>query len=339
MPNLRRAPAAAARVRPGRNTVRIGVAGLAVLVGLTLLALNAGAIIRTFTTTTYHAAFAEAGGLAAGDTVRIGGLVMGSVQAVTLAGAQVEVTFSVRHGGHLGTGTGAAIRTATVLGTRYLALLPSGPGTLPAGATIPLARTRSPYSLTGILSTLTDKAGAIDTAQLARSFDTIAHALAGAPPALRSALGGVRALSETIASRDAALGRLLRSASAVTGVLAQRSHQISALVTDGNKLLNTLYQRRAEIRLLLVNVTAVMNQLKGLSLDNSRQLGPALSQLAGVLAVLKKNARNITEAIAGLHRYAGGLGEVVGGGPWFYAYLQNIVPSNLAPAVPGLLGK
>lgn len=339
MPMRKRKVADKGTVRSGRSTVRIGATGLAVLLGLILLALNSGTVIRAFTTTSYHADFAEAGGLTSGDTVRVAGLVMGTVDSVALQGSHVEVTFSVRHGGHLGTTTGAAIRTATVLGTKYLALLPSGQGTLAAGSTIPLRRTQSPYNLTEVLSTLTSKAGAINTGQLAKSFDTIATTFQNSPPALRSTLTGVRALSETIASRDAALSQLLAHAGAVTGVLAQRSHQIGTLITDGNELLATLYQRRAEIRLLLVNVTAVIDQLKGLATDNQRQLGPALAQLQGVLTVLNNNAANITQIIAGLQRYAGSLGEVVGGGPWFYAYLQNIVPTNLVPVVPGLLGK
>lgn len=321
------------------NTVRIGVIGVAVVAGLALLALNSGIVIRDLSTTTYHAELAEAGGLTGGDQVRIGGLTMGTVQAVTLAGNHVDVTFSVRHGGHLGGNTRAAVQTATVLGTKYLAVLPSGPGTLPAGATIPLSRTQSPYNLTQILSTLSTTAGAINTGQLARSFDTISSALANAPPELRSTLNGVRNLSETIASRDAALSQLLSNAGAVTGVLAARSSQIGTLITDGNQLLNTLYQRRYEIRLLLVNVTAVVDQLRGLAADNQAQIGPALSQLQGVLTLLNNNAENITQAIAGLQRYALGLGDVVGGGPWFYAYIQNIVPTTLQPTIPSTLGK
>ena len=339
MPVRKRKVADKGTTASGRDTVRIGIAGLAVVLALILLALNSGTLIRVVTTTTYHADFAEAGGLAAGDTVRIAGLVMGTVDSVALQGSHVEVTFSVRHGGRLGTTTGAAIRTATVLGTRYLALLPSGQGTLAGGSTIPLQRTQSPYNLTEILSTLTDKVGAINTGQLAKSFDTIATAFQHSPPALRSTLTGVQALSATIASRDAALSQLLSHAGAVTGVLAARSRQIGTLITDANELLATLYQRRAEIRLLLVNVTAVIDQLKGLAADNQRQLGPALAQLQGVLSVLNSNAANITQIIAGLQRYAGSLGEVVGGGPWFYAYLQNIVPTNLVPVVPSVLGK
>jgi phospholipid/cholesterol/gamma-HCH transport system substrate-binding protein len=321
------------------NRARIGVIGVAVIVGLALLALNSGVVIRDVSTTTYHAELAEAGGLAGGDQVRIGGLAMGTVESVSLAGNHVDVAFSVRHGGHLGADTGAAVQTATVLGTKFLAVRPSGPGTLAGGATIPLSRTQSSYNLTDILSTLTTKSGAINTGQLARSFDTLSSTFADSPPELRSMLNGLSSLSETIASRDAALGQLLSNAGSVTGVLAARSGQIGTLITDGNQVLNTLYQRRDEIHLLLVNVTAVVDQLRGLAADNQAQIGPALDQLQGVLNLLNNNAENITQSIAGLQRYSLGLGDVVGGGPWFYAYIQNIVPTNLLPSVPSTLGK
>jgi phospholipid/cholesterol/gamma-HCH transport system substrate-binding protein len=321
------------------NAVRIGVAGVALIVALVLLALNSGVVIRALSTTTYHADLAEAGGLTGGDQVRIGGLPMGTVDGIKLAGNHVEVTFSVKHGGHLGGHTEAAVQTATALGTRYLGLESSGAGTLPAGTTIPLSRTQSPYNLTDILSTLTNKAGAINTGQLARSFNTISSTFGGnTPPELRSMLNGVSSLSETIASRDAALTQLLSNSSAVTGVLAARSGQIGTLMTDGNQLLDTLYQRRAEIRTLLVNVTSVVDQLRGLAADNQQQLGPALNQLQGVLNMLNNNAANITQAINGLEHYALGLGDVVGGGPYFYAYVSNIVPTNLFPT-PTSLGK
>ena len=320
------------------NTARIGVIGVAVIVALVLLALNSGIVIRGLTTTTYHADLAETGGLAGGDQVRIGGLPMGTVDGVKLAGNHVDVTFSVRHGGHLGRNTAVAVQTATALGTRYLAVESSGTGTLPGGSTIPLSRTRSPYNLTDILSTLTTKAGGINTGQLARSFNTISSSLGNAPPELRSMLSGVSRLSETIAARDVALSQLLSNADSVTRVLAARSGQIGTLITDGNQLLTTLYQRRAEIRLLLVNVTAVVDQLRGLAAENQAQLGPALDQLQGVLNLLNNNAANVSQAIAGLERYALGLGDVVGGGPYFYAYVSNIVPTNLMP-VPSSPGK
>ena len=320
------------------NPVRIGMAGIAGLVAIALLALNSGAIIRYFTQTTYQADFAEAGGLAPGNSVVVGGLTMGAVSSVALQGDHVHVTFTVRHGGTLGQDTGASISTATLLGTKELTIEPAGPGTLPAGATIPESRTQSPYDLNQVLTTLTDKASAINAGQVADAFNTIATTLQNSPPELRSALSGMSRLSQTIASRDAELTSLLQSASNVTGLLATRSQQIGILINDGNQLMNTLYQRRAEIRELLVNVTAVVDQLKGLSQDNQQKIGPALSQLQGVENLLNANATNITKTINGLGRYSLGLGEIVGSGPWFYAYVANIVPTNLAPSVSSLLG-
>lgn len=321
------------------NPVRVAVAGLLGLLLAALAALNSGQIIRHFTTTTYSANLSDAGGLAKGDSVKVSGLTMGTVDSVTLKGYYVRVTFSVRHGAVLGRGTTAAVSSATVLGTKDLTLTSAGAGTLPAGATIPVSRTTSPYDLSEVLPTLTAKAGSVNTRQAARALSTVAGTLRNAPPALRSTLAGVEALSRSVASRDGSLTRLLSLSNRVTGVLADRSGQIRGMITDGNQLLATLYQRREEIRVLLANVTLVTDQLRGLVTDNQRQLSPALHQLENALTLLKNNNAAITESIRGLQRYSASLGESLGSGPWFYSYLANLVPTNLAPLLPTLLGK
>ena len=321
------------------NPVRIGIVGIAGLLALAMLALNSGMIIRHFTQTTYQADFSDAGGLTPNDNVVVGGLTMGTVDSVSLQGNHVHVTFSLRHGATLGQNTGASISTATLLGTKELEVDPAGTGTLAPGSTIPESRTQSPYDLSQILSTLTNKASAINAGQVANAFNTIATTLQNSPPELRSALSGVERLSQTIASRDNELTSLLSSASNVTGLLATRSQQIGILINDGNALMNTLYERRAQIRELLVNVTAVVDQIKGLAQDNQQQIGGALAQLQGVENLLTSNADNITKTITGLQRYSLGLGEIIGSGPWFYAYVANIVPTNMAPSVASLLPK
>lgn len=321
------------------NPVRVGVTGALAVILLMLAALKSGAVIQHFTTTTYHADFSDAGGLTAGDSVEISGVTMGTVNSVALDGDHADVTFSVRHGATLAADTGAAISSATVLGTKELALTSAGTGTLAPGATISRSRTSSSYDLSQVLSTLTAKTSAVNAAQAAQAFDTIAATLKNTPPDLRAALAGVRGLSQSISSRDSALTQLLSAASKVTGVLATRTRQVRALITDGDELLATLQARRAEIRQLLGNVTLVADQLKGLAADNQRQLGPALAQLQRVLNLLNDNAANLTASIDGLERYATSLGEAVGSGPWFYAYLADIVPANLVPLLPTLFGK
>jgi phospholipid/cholesterol/gamma-HCH transport system substrate-binding protein len=144
-------------------------------------------------------------------------------------------------------------------------------------------------------------------------------------------------LSQTIASRDDALRRLLAGGNSLSGVLAERSGQITTLIGDGNLLLDELYRRRDAIHVLLANTTMVVTQLRGVVNDNQAQIGPALAELEKTLDLLNSNDRNIAAAIHGVGRYARTLGEAVGSGPFFYAYIANLAPTNLAPVLPQLL--
>ena len=88
---------------------------------------------------TYHANFAEASRLKAGQDVRISGVPVGSVKKVKLnPDNSVDVTFDVNDRYQLYTSTRAVVRYQNLVGDRYLEIT-SGPGDLrklPAGGTI-----------------------------------------------------------------------------------------------------------------------------------------------------------------------------------------------------------
>lgn len=317
-----------------RNPVTVGVYTLVGIVALSVVLFGASPVIRLLTSSSYTAVFSDAGGLQVGDDVRLNGAAVGQVDQVRLDGEHVAVEFTVPHVGRLGTATRAAIKADTVLGTRFLGVRPEGPGELPAGAVIPLERTNSPYDITQALSTLTEKSEQLDKQKLAEALDTINTTFADTPASLRVALDGVSRLSQTLGSRDEALRELLAHAQTVTGVLAKRSDNFVQVVSDGDRLLAELNQRRRLIQALLVHVTEVFDQLNGLVKDNKDQLRPALEELKDVLDLLNRNDKNLAAVIHGLNMYAGGLGEAVGGGPWFYAFIANLPPTNLVPGLP-----
>jgi phospholipid/cholesterol/gamma-HCH transport system substrate-binding protein len=122
---------------------------------------------------------------------------------------------------------------------------------------------------------------------------------------------------------------------AFTDTLAQRSGDIITIVSEGNNLLAELDARRQAIRDLLVNVTRVANELQGVVRDNEAEIGPALDQLNAVISMLKKDDEAIAASIHGLNLYAGSLGEIAHGAPYFMATVQNIAaPTNLIPGLP-----
>jgi phospholipid/cholesterol/gamma-HCH transport system substrate-binding protein len=316
---------------------KVGVIGVGVVLVLLALAMMSGSIQRALTGATYSASFKEAAGLTEGAEVRIAGQRVGAVESVRLDHSEVKVRFTVEGPGNLGELTGAAIKTATPLGVKFLAVLPAGGGQLPKGAEIPLQRTTSPYDLTAVLGQLTRRTEQIDSGQLVRALDTISTTLKNTPQELHTTLDGVNRLAQTVAGQDQQLRGLFERANTVTGVLAQRNRELSSLFDDGNLLLAELNQRRTVISQLLPSTAMLLEQLRGLVRDNQQQLQPVLQQLQNVLDILNRDERTLGTVMHGLNIYAGNLGEAAGGGPWFYGYIPNLPPTNLIPLLPDIL--
>jgi phospholipid/cholesterol/gamma-HCH transport system substrate-binding protein len=309
-----------------RDPVKVGVVGVIVIAVFGFLLYNSVAIFEALTRTSYSAQFIEVGGLASGSPVRVNGAQVGKVTGIELDDECdcADVTFRIDDSARLGTSTRASISADTILGSQSLAIHPDGPGELEAGAVIPVDRTTAPYDLTNALQTLTSKSEQLNQVDLTKALDTISETFRDSPVPLRSTLDGVSRISRTIASRDQTLRELLAHAGSVTGVLSQRSTDLVTIASQGRLLLLELNQRQDDLRELFGNVTKTVDELRKLVNDNDDQLKPALKKLEDTLKLLEDNDKNLAAVIHGLKGYAGGLGEAIGGGPWFFAYLQNL---------------
>ncbi|MGW4242833.1 MCE family protein [Nocardia sp. NPDC004722] len=303
--------------------INVGVIGIVLVVSICLTALQFDRLPFIRSGAQFSAYFADAGGLLPGDQVQVAGVKSGKVESVKLDGAKVKVRFSLDEAIVLGTKTTAAIKTNTVLGRKSLEVVPTGDGALRADQTIPLERTTSPYSLTDALGDLATDVKGMDTDQVNKTLDTLSEAFSDTPGPLRSALDGVTALSRSLNARDKALTDLLSHAQKVTKVLGDRALQINSLLVDGNTLLGELDARRSALSQLIVYINGLAQQLTGFVNDNEAQLKPTLDKLNSVLALLIKNKENIGKAVDELGPFEAALGEQVGSGPYFQAYLAN----------------
>jgi phospholipid/cholesterol/gamma-HCH transport system substrate-binding protein len=309
----------------------IGVMGTAIVVLVTVAAFQYDKLPFVKNTDDYAAYFSEAGGIKPGNTVRVSGMGVGRVSDIRLEGTKVRVGFTVRKSIVLGDRTEAAIKTETILGSKMLELTTRGEGKLTG--TIPLERTTSPYDLPDALGDLTTTISGLDTAQLSSALTTLANTFKETPPNLRPALQGVARFSETLNSRDAQLRSLLGNANKVSAVLGRRSQQIAGLVADSNALLAALLDERDSLDALLNNLTAVSHQVSGLVDDNRTQLKPALDKLNGVLEVLDNRKQGLQRSLALFKRYAMSFGECLGSGPFFKAYVANLIPGQIGGPV------
>jgi phospholipid/cholesterol/gamma-HCH transport system substrate-binding protein len=318
------------KIKPAgrRNPVTIGVIGTAVVVCVAVAAFQYNKLPFIKNTNDYAAYFAEAGGIKSGNTVRVSGLGVGRVSDIRLEGTKVRVGFTVRKTIELGDRTEAAIKTETILGAKMLELTSRGDGKL-SGA-IPLERTHSPYDLPDALGDLTTEISGLDTAQLSSALTTLANTFKETPGNLRPALQGVARFSDTLNNRDAQLRSLLGNANKVSGVLGKRSQQIAALVGNSNALLAALLDERDSIDALMNNLSAVSRQISGLVNDNRTQLKPALDKLNGVLEILDNRKEDIQRSLPKFKRYAMSFGECLGSGPFFKAYVANLIPGQIS---------
>lgn len=317
-------PRVQTRAPRDRNTLRLGIAGLAVIAVLLVLAFNAASLPLIGGGDEYSAAFTEAGGLRDGDDVRIAGVKVGDITGVDLEGSHVRVDFRVTEDVSFGPDTAASVRIKTLLGEKFVALEPRGSGQMEEGTQIPLERTVSSYDVITAFSDLTRTTERIDTDQLAASLDVLATEFADTPENVRTALDGLSRLSRTIASRDEKLRELLRSANSVTGTVAEQNEAVDRLIKDADLLVAELDRRREAIHTLFTNTNALAKQVTGLVRDNRAELRPALEELKKVLATLQKHEADLQATIEAMAPFTRLFANTLGNGRWFDTYIQNL---------------
>ncbi|WP_261898358.1 virulence factor Mce family protein [Mycobacterium marinum] len=309
-----------------RNLLLVGTVGILTAAGVVGGALQYQKLPFFDQGTSVCAYFADVGGLRTGNTVEVSGYPVGKVSSIELDEPGARVTFKVDKNIRLGERTEAAIKTKGLLGSKFVEVIPRGEGHLTGP--IPVERTMSPYQLPDALGDLASTISGLNTGQLSESLDTLAQTFADTPADFRNAVQGVARLARTLNQRDVQLRSLLDNAARATGVLANRTDQIAGLVRDTNALLVQLRTQSAALDQIWANISAVARQLKGFIADNRQELRPALDKLNGVLDIVESRKERLQQAIPLINTYVMSLGESVSSGPFFKAYVVNLLPGQ-----------
>jgi phospholipid/cholesterol/gamma-HCH transport system substrate-binding protein len=309
-----------------RNPVVVGAIGAGAIVVGVIAAFNYQKLPLLDHKKEYSAYFAESGGLRSGAAVQVSGFRVGQVDSVALDGPRVLVKFNVDVNIALGDRTEAAIKTKSLLGAKILDVTPRGGGA--QSEAIPMNRTISPYQLPDALGDLSATISGLNTDQVSASLQVLADTFKDTPPDLKAAVEGVARFSHTLDQRDAQLRSLLDNANKSSKVLGERSDQIVGLVGDANALLAQLRQQSGALEMISNNISAVARQVKAVIADNRATLKPTLDRLNSVLEIVDTRKTKVQEALKRLNSYSMSLGEAVSSGPFFSAYIVNLLPGQ-----------
>lgn len=283
-----------------------------------LLLVAIGAVYVTGTTAerTYSAEMAQAGSVRTGDDVRLAGIPVGKVTALTLLPDRVRMEFTVTEDAFLGDQTTLDIRMLTFVGGYYVAVLPAG--TKPLGsAVIPSERVIVPYNLTKAFQDAVAPVRRIDGGVLRQDLAALSTAIDKSPDAVRST---VRAAGDVVAILDeqnADISRALTIADEYLTALATNADVLADLIITLGTLEQIIQTNKVQVAESLYDLSAVLQDLTplGRAWDASikervqplADAVPALEALGARLGTLLDSVRALEQRLLPLMQSGGGV--------------------------------
>jgi len=271
---------------------------------------------------TVTAYFTKAIGLFKESHVRVLGVDIGRVTAVTPQGTQVKVVMRIEADRKIPADAHAVIVPISLIADRYVQLTPtysSGPA-LKDGAVIDTAHTSIPAELDDLLAQLKKLLDAVQPGTLAdpksigAAVANLAAALEGAGPDLSATLSGAGALSGAVTDNASALDQTVVHLANLLAALQQRRDDIAQLNTRLAQALGAVADSHVTLGRALTNISLLTQQLSSLVKVHRADLESDLSVLAKTADVLIRHQDSLIQSIRWLPVLADGAAERNNGG-------------------------
>jgi phospholipid/cholesterol/gamma-HCH transport system substrate-binding protein len=295
---------------------------LTTLLGVMVVSTLVGGSVGT--TDTYHAIFTDVSGLHTGDSVRVSGVVVGSVTGETLVDAtHVRVTFTANRDQQLTTTTDAVVRYANLLGQRFLALTQDDPPGSPLrpGGTIPQSRTAPALSLTALFNGFRPLFRSLQPSQINQLAGEIVEVLQGEGGTVADLFAQTAQFTTDIGKRDDLIKGVVDGLTAVLHTVSTHDTQLQSAIGSLKSLTGALSADSPAIGDALAGVDQLIGSVSDLlgGLDQHNLHGDAvdLQQLAGVIA---QNSSALDAVVKEFPQAFGAFDVVTQSGNWINAY-------------------
>ncbi|CAM2988737.1 MCE family protein [Prescottella defluvii] len=322
--------------RPGAaGPLALGTVGIVVLVAGLAAAIGIPKVWYLARTSPYTAELANAAGLSGGDPVYVAGVPAGRVEGIDLAGDHVRVDFRLDDAQPLGNRTTATVRLKTVLGKRYLEVVPAGivdenGSDAAAPNVIPLARTTVPYSLDDVSRDATDAAARIDSKSLEAMMATLSDVMPDDPEQLGKALAGISGASVAVSQNAEQIDQLLAMSRSLSDLAVRQSDSLTTTVANAQTIVRTLAVRKEVLTRLVENLRSVLATLATTYAEHEEEFGQMTTNLVEVTETLQRNADHVDQILNRLPRALRAATDATGNGSWTDVTAPAaVVPDNM----------
>ncbi|HEY2200226.1 MAG TPA: MCE family protein [Mycobacterium sp.] len=246
---------------------------------------------RTGAVTGYSAIFNDASRLKAGDSVRVAGVRVGSVNHVALQpDKKVVVKFDADRSVVLTDGTKAAVRYLNLVGDRYLELV-DGPGStrrLPAGGQINVSHTAPALDLDLLLGGLKPLIHGLNPRDVNALSSALLEVFQGEGGSLQSLFNKSTSFTNTLADNDQTIEHLIDNLNVVAATLNKDGGQFSGAIDRLERLVTGLSDDRDTFG-------PAIDALSNGTLTLADLLGKARPPLSGTVEQLRRLAPNLDD--------------------------------------------
>ena len=272
----------------GPTLVKFGVF-VVVMSMLTLFLFFTFGQYRTGAVTGYSALFNDASRLKAGDSVRVAGVRVGTVNGVALQpDKKVAVKFDADRSVVLTDGTKAAVRYLNLVGDRYLELV-DGPGStrrLPAGGQINVSHTAPALDLDLLLGGLKPLIHGLNPRDVNALSSALLEVFQGEGGTLQSLFNKSTSFTNTLADNDQTIEHLIDNLNTVAATLNKDGGEFSGAIDRLQRLVTGLADDRDTFG-------PAIDALSNGTLTLADLLGKARPPLSGTVEQLRRLAPNL----------------------------------------------
>ncbi len=256
---------------------------------------------RTGSTTGYSAVFTDVSRLKPGQSVRVAGVRVGTVDSVSLQpDKKVVVKFDADRNIVLTEGTKAAVRYLNLVGDRYLELV-DGPGSttrLPDGCQIPVDRTAPALDLDLLLGGLKPLIHGLNPQDVNALSSALLQVFQGEGGTLQSLFSKTTSFSNALADNDQTVQQLIDNLNIVVGTVSKDGTQFSGAIDRLEKLVSGLSDDRDTIGSAIDALDRGTASLADLLASARPPLSGTIAQLNRLAPILDGDKDRLDAAIA-----------------------------------------
>jgi phospholipid/cholesterol/gamma-HCH transport system substrate-binding protein len=240
----------------------------------------------------YSAVFANVSQLASGDSVRVAGVRVGTVNKVQLRDDNtVLVKFDTDRNIVLSVSTRAVVRYLNLIGDRYLELDDSaGPTTIrPVGSQIPIDQTAPALDLDLLLGGLKPVIQGLNPNDVNALTNSLIQIFQGEGPTLESLFSRTSTFTNALADNDATIKQLIDNLKGVVETIAQKGDEFSGAIDKLERLISGLSKDRDPIGSAIEALNNGTASLADLLTSARQPLAGSVEQLSRVAPLLDQD--------------------------------------------------